>query len=79
MTTPLPLEGMLMLDFSQFLAGLRMAMRFGDLAVLGHEVGGTQPIACLDGQRLDGPGVGDPQRTPQSRHRGCAGPQVFQQ
>ncbi|WP_394770009.1 CaiB/BaiF CoA transferase family protein [Lacisediminihabitans sp.] len=31
MTTPLPLEGMLVLDFSQFLAGPMAAMRLGDL------------------------------------------------
>lgn len=30
-TTPLPLEGMLVLDFSQFLAGPMAAMRLGDL------------------------------------------------
>ncbi|TXN30964.1 CaiB/BaiF CoA transferase family protein [Lacisediminihabitans profunda] len=31
MTTPLPLDGMLVLDFSQFLAGPMAAMRLGDL------------------------------------------------
>lgn len=31
MTTPLPLEGMLVLDFSQFLAGPMAAVRLGDL------------------------------------------------
>ncbi len=31
MTTPLPLDGMLVLDFSQFFAGPMAAMRLGDL------------------------------------------------